>query len=91
VLNVPLEVFVLVRARLVPRSRPFGIRFHYWQQGAQLHAGPLVVELPAQVGHRDVQWKRGVTAESIKGGLVEVDYDWDQDVGPFEGRVVVNL
>ena len=90
-LNVALEVFVLVRARLLPRPRPVGIRFHYWQQGAQLHAGPLVVELPAQVGHRDVQWKRGVTTEFIKGGLVEVEDDGNQDVGPFEGRVVVNL
>jgi hypothetical protein len=82
---------VLIRARLLSRSRPVGIRFHYWQQGAQLHAGPLVVERLAQVGHRDVQWKRGVTAESIKGGLVEVEDDGDQDVGPFEGRVIVNL
>jgi hypothetical protein len=91
VLNVPLEVFVLVQARLVSRSRPVGIRFHYWQQGAQLHAGPLVEELPAQVGYRDVQWKRGVTTESIKGGFVEIEDDGDQDVGPFEGRVIVNL
>jgi hypothetical protein len=91
VLSVPLEDFVLIQARLVSRSRPVGIRFHYWQQGAQIHASPLVVELPAQVGHRDVRWKRGVTAESIKGGLVEVEDDGDQDMGPFEGRVIVNL